>query len=326
MGQVTENRLESASLIHGLSRRQPSDTVPERGWTMTLWTTIATTAAFWGLMASSAFTQPTSFSNPLSARGTLSNVDMSLDDGSFYDRYDFAGRSGEYVTIYLESDDFDPYLILLDPEGERVSENDDISRTNDDSRLVVRLASTGTYTALANSYESGSVGQYSIRIDVEEDRESLVRTLVAGALPGSSQTCISTVLAATEEIEANRAVSALISSLQLSQLYESIPDSRPYGMYLSLSGASAISVFLSPQFLERLSSDLIESCSSVGAVFFGASSLQEEKIFGLLLESQPSNDQASWRVGPFACISGAQSTWSQRTNQRLRWGQQVCSL
>ncbi|EDX83898.1 Bacterial pre-peptidase C-terminal domain family [Synechococcus sp. PCC 7335] len=291
---------------------------------MTLWTAIATTAAFFGLMASSALAQPTGLSNPLSARGALSNVDPRLDDGSFYDRYDFAGRSGEYVTIYLESEDFDPYLILLDPAGERLSENDDISRTNDDSRLVVRLPSTGTYTVLANSYESGSLGQYSIRIDVEEDRESLVRTLTAAALPGSSQTCISAVSAATEEIEASGAVSALVSSLQLSRLYETTPNSRPYGVYLSLSGASTMSFFLSPQFLERLSSDLIESCSSVGAVFFGSSSLQEEKIFGLLLESQSTGAQ-SWRVEPFVCINGAQSPTSQRTSQRLRWGQQVCS-
>ena len=322
---MTEDRLGSALLIHELGRRQSLDAALGRRGGATLWKALGTTALFWGLLANGAVSQLAGLSSSLSFEGTLSNVDARLDDGSFYDRYTFTGKSGEYATIYLESEDFDPYLILLDPEGKRISENDDISRTNDDSRLVVRLPSTGTYTALANSYESGKVGRYSIRIDVEDSRESLVRTLAASAVPGSSRTCMNTIFSATEEIEANRETSVLVSSLQLSQLYDSTPNGRPYGMYLSLSGASATSILLSPQFLERLTNELIESCSSVGAVFLGAGSLEEEKIFGLLPEQQPARARQAWRIGPFACINGTQNIGAQ-TDGRLQWGQQVCSL
>lgn len=100
----------------------------------------------------------------LEEKGSLSAGDSVLDDGSLYDAYKFSGSSGQQVTINLESQDFDPYLILLDPSGRRISENDDISRTNRNSRLVVTLPDTGIYTAAANSYEAGKNGGYQIKI------------------------------------------------------------------------------------------------------------------------------------------------------------------
>ncbi|MEM8501563.1 MAG: hypothetical protein AAF716_00240 [Cyanobacteria bacterium P01_D01_bin.1] len=277
-------------------------------------------ASCWGLLAGSAFGALTGVDNPLDTEGTLAAGDAILDDGSLYDRYTFLGESGGYATIYLESEDFDPYLILLDPTGERMSENDDISRTNDDSRLVVQLPTTGMYTVLANSYESDKEGTYGIRIDVEESRESLARTLAAAAVPGSSPTCVDTVLSATEEIETDRETNVLVSSLQLSRLYESTPDSRPYGVYMSLSGASATSVILSPQFLQRLSDELLEGCSSVGAVFFGANGLAEEKTFGILKKRRPARGRQSFIVDEFVCADEGQIT-----DERLRWGEQTCS-
>lgn len=100
----------------------------------------------------------------LEEQGLLSSGDSVLDDGSLYDAYKFSGRGGEQITIYLESRDFDPYLILLDPSGRRMSENDDISRTNRNSRLVITLPMTGTYTVVANSYEAGKNGSYRLRV------------------------------------------------------------------------------------------------------------------------------------------------------------------
>lgn len=100
----------------------------------------------------------------LEEKGLLSAGDSVFDDGSLYDAYKFSGSSGQQVTIDLESQDFDPYLILLDPAGRRISENDDVSRTNRNSRLVVTLPDTGTYTVVANSYEAGKNGEYRIKV------------------------------------------------------------------------------------------------------------------------------------------------------------------
>lgn len=108
---------------------------------------------------------PASAQTLLNTQGALAAGDAVLDDGSLYDQYTFSSSSGQQITIYLESGDFDPYLILLDPQGRRISENDDISTTNRNSRLVVTLPATGTYTVVANSYESGKNGQYKISVD-----------------------------------------------------------------------------------------------------------------------------------------------------------------
>jgi hypothetical protein len=115
----------------------------------------------------------------LEKEGTLSSGDAVLDDGSFYDQYMFLGSSGQPIVIYLESQDFDPYLILLDPTGRRISENDDISRTNRNSRLVITLPSEGTYTVVANSYEAGKVGIYRLQVNSQDGSSATTRRLVA---------------------------------------------------------------------------------------------------------------------------------------------------
>ncbi len=129
--------------------------------------------------------------NPLmlEAQGLLSSGDSVLEDGSLYDTYKFSGSRGQQVTIYLESQDFDPYLILLDPSGRRISENDDISRTNRNSRLVITLPDAGTYTVVANSYEAGKNGGYRIRVSsqsVSSTSRAIVQEMAAIAVPNSS--------------------------------------------------------------------------------------------------------------------------------------------
>ncbi len=122
----------------------------------------------------------TAMANPalLEKEGTLSSGDAVLDDGSLYDQYSFLGSTGQPIIIYLESQDFDPYLILLDPTGRRISENDDISRTNRNSRLVITLPSEGTYTVVANSYEAGKVGLYKLQIS-SQNSSAMTTRLVA---------------------------------------------------------------------------------------------------------------------------------------------------
>src|SRR5690606_9803585 len=39
--------------------------------------------------------------------------------------YTFEGRAGDVVRIALTSNDFDPYLILLDPDGREIAYDDD---------------------------------------------------------------------------------------------------------------------------------------------------------------------------------------------------------
>ena len=109
---------------------------------------------------------------PVAITGQLdSNSPTLSDDGSYYQEHMFEGTVGEEITIELSSDEFDTYLILQNPAGETIAENDDgISGT--DSTIVVTLPTTGVYTTLANSRGEGETGRYRLerRAAIATDR------------------------------------------------------------------------------------------------------------------------------------------------------------
>jgi len=231
--------------------------------------------------------------------GALLSGDAILDDGSLYDQYTFTASSGQYVTIFLESDDFDPYLILLDPDGERISENDDISRANRNSRLIVNLTSTGLYTAVANSYESGNSGEYVIKVAVGDSREGLMRILAAAAVPGSTEICQSSIVDAARSIESDRDLEVSVSPMLLNRFYASVPASRGYGVDVALSGPAALSVMFSPQMLSTIANELVSNCDSVGAIVFSSDASDFERTFGVVLGTS-ANRSASESASGFS--------------------------
>ncbi len=95
--------------------------------------------------------------------GTLGRGDHTLEDGEYFDVYEFSGRPGQRVTIDLRSDDFDTYLILDVPNGDQ-QENDDAEDTTD-SLIVTDITESGTYRVGVTSYEPGETGSYQLTID-----------------------------------------------------------------------------------------------------------------------------------------------------------------
>ena len=62
----------------------------------------------------------------LQKQGNLKPGDSVItDDGSLYDQYNFSGSKNQSIKIYLESQELDTYLMLLDAEGNKLAENDD---------------------------------------------------------------------------------------------------------------------------------------------------------------------------------------------------------
>jgi hypothetical protein len=97
--------------------------------------------------------------------GALSTDDCRLPvDQSFYDAWTFQGVVGQTVQITLRSTAFDAYLILLDPNGFELEENDDFSGTSGDSRITYQLTDAGTYTIYANSFDPGEMGAYTLEL------------------------------------------------------------------------------------------------------------------------------------------------------------------
>lgn len=262
----------------------------------------------------------------LEIRGTLTEQDKTLEDGSLYDEYLFEGSGGQQVTISLESQDFDPYLILIDPDGRRISENDDISRSNRNSQLRMILPVTGTYRAVANSYESEKSGAYRIRID-QGNYQSSTPEALALAIPSSSTICDSKLVSTVGELVSDRDLGVVVSALQLNTLYEEILSARPYGLNFALSGPAAASVLASPQVLNTATIELIRNCDTLGAVVFGSTEAEEEKIFGYLPAlAESSSETSDMPVGEFACTAPPEKISPTDTTPmpKPQWGEQFC--
>jgi serine protease Do len=94
--------------------------------------------------------------------GRLDPADRRLDSGEFYEEFTVEVWQGQRLSIHLDSDDFDPYLIVIDPSGHRHSDDD--SGTGLNSALDVSASSGGTLRILATSYSEGEMGAYALRV------------------------------------------------------------------------------------------------------------------------------------------------------------------
>jgi len=87
------------------------------------------------------------------------------------DAYPFDGDAGQTMTIELQSDDFDPVLLLKGPDGEVLTSNDDYGGTLH-STIVIELPETGIYNAIASSF-SGQGGSYQIEVRPASEYEKV---------------------------------------------------------------------------------------------------------------------------------------------------------
>ena len=98
-------------------------------------------------------------------KGRLEEGDRVIaDDGSLYDFYPLRGKAGESFTIYLESDDFDAFVALVDSSGKTVGENDDISQEDSNSQIKVTLPADGVYNVIVNTYDEKGTGEYTLKV------------------------------------------------------------------------------------------------------------------------------------------------------------------
>lgn len=109
--------------------------------------------------------EPTEQTVVLQEEGALEDGDTILEsDGSLYDVYTFEGETGQSVTVNLSSSEFDTYLLLIDPEGQLLEQNDDAAQDDMNSSLTVTLPSDGTYTVVSNGFDSESRGGYAVEV------------------------------------------------------------------------------------------------------------------------------------------------------------------
>ena len=83
-----------------------------------------------------------------SVQGSLATSDQTLPDGSYYDRYTINARSGEQLTITLESGEFDAFLLLYKqgPSAAEKLADDDDGAGGTNAQIVHDVTSDGTGT------------------------------------------------------------------------------------------------------------------------------------------------------------------------------------
>jgi S1-C subfamily serine protease len=101
----------------------------------------------------------------LNETGRLDSSDPRLDDNSLFDAYEFSGRANQTITVRLNSNEFDTYLVVLDGNGNLVAENDDVAQNNTNSAVQVTLPANDTYVIVVNGYDANSAGAYSLTVE-----------------------------------------------------------------------------------------------------------------------------------------------------------------
>lgn len=96
--------------------------------------------------------------------GELTDDSPTLEnDDTPHEVIEFTGTQGQAVTIDLASPDFDPYLFLLDEEGNTIA-RDDNSGGNLNARMRTTLPDDGTYFIVVNSNREDDRGRYRLTV------------------------------------------------------------------------------------------------------------------------------------------------------------------
>lgn len=99
--------------------------------------------------------------------GSLTDSDLMLPDGSFYDVWTYTGAAGERLRVTMRSDDFDTFLSwgeMVDGNYNSI-ESDDDGGGGTDSQLEVTLPSSGRFVIQANSLSEGETGTYTLSVE-----------------------------------------------------------------------------------------------------------------------------------------------------------------
>jgi len=81
-------------------------------------------------------------------------------EGRFLDIHTLEGKAGEQITIALTSSEFEPVLVLINPEDKKILEDD--WGNGGSAKITLTLPTTGTYPIGISSSEAGASGNYTL--------------------------------------------------------------------------------------------------------------------------------------------------------------------
>ena len=137
------------------------------------------------------------------------------------DTYTFDGQAGQTLTIELEGD-FDTVLQLKGPDGQLLTSNDDYGVTLN-STIVIELPATGTYSAIATSYD-GLGGTYQIEVRPTSEYEMVFNRAYELAISEDYPNAVEAYTAAIELNETDPGAYIGRAEATLSRAYLSFTD------------------------------------------------------------------------------------------------------
>ena len=89
--------------------------------------------------------------------------DILLEQDIYCHKYLFHGQKEQELNIEMNSSEFDPFLILRQPNGQKLEHNGDRSANNWNAQIKAKLPSDGKYTVITRTTFPGESGKYTIR-------------------------------------------------------------------------------------------------------------------------------------------------------------------
>ena len=118
--------------------------------------------------------KPSRTNLPLNGKAITSDLndnnicqDIILEQDIYCQEYNFFGEQDREITIDMNSNEFDPFLVLRKPDGNKLDMNGDRSVQNWNARIQVKLPNNGKYTVIARTTSPGESGKYTIRATIE---------------------------------------------------------------------------------------------------------------------------------------------------------------
>lgn len=123
------------------------------------------------------------------------------------------------------------------------------------------------------------------------------------------KSCETAIADGTSRIKNGREITVTTDITDRGEIYPNHPSGRSLFVGIVLDGNAADSVMLSPVLQKAISSEIISSCGSVGAVTFGRYRTDWSSTFGLM---------PNGTIKQFECVD------PDPDRDKLSWGQLVC--
>lgn len=103
---------------------------------------------------------------PVAETGTLQNGDATLTSGEYADRFTVRLTQGQWLRTTLDSDAFDPYLVVRFPNGQQSDLDDSATGDTTTVTMTIQAQEAGQFEIIATSFRPGAGGAYRLVYEV----------------------------------------------------------------------------------------------------------------------------------------------------------------